>query len=240
MPQLFDRPKHSLCECLQRFLTHPWHFNVLFLNTENAITPENFLYLLVSSTWETNLRYLDQDIKRIGFKEIRKPTTNINNQLHDRRQDLVYLYEQVAIARKWMPQSVKDQLHAINVAAQREGKYMGFPDEMLKDILKRSEVLEKFLMDSFNILASSTSVLVAEQSVEQGIRGQRFATLAFLYIPLSFVTGIFGMNVREINGSPLSVWVFAVVLGITIVLTAVIFIIYAGWEKHRVRRTTGF
>jgi len=30
---------------------------------------------------------------------------------------------------------------------------------------------------------------------------------AFLYVPFSFVTGIFGMNMKEINGSPLPMWV---------------------------------
>jgi Mg2+ and Co2+ transporter CorA len=40
---------------------------------------------------------------------------------------------------------------------------------------------------------------------------------------LSFVTGIFGMNVAEINGSPLSVWVAVVSLVIIIAGTAAIF-----------------
>jgi Mg2+ and Co2+ transporter CorA len=31
--------------------------------------------------------------------------------------------------------------------------------------------------------------------------------LALLYVSLSFVTGIFGMNVKDINGSPLPMWV---------------------------------
>jgi hypothetical protein len=31
--------------------------------------------------------------------------------------------------------------------------------------------------------------------------------LAFLHVPFSFVTDIFGMNIREINGSPLLMWV---------------------------------
>jgi hypothetical protein len=39
-------------------------------------------------------------------------------------------------------------------------------------------------------------------------------------VPLSFVTGIFGMNVKEINGSPLSVWTAAVALIIVTLLTA--------------------
>jgi Mg2+ and Co2+ transporter CorA len=39
--------------------------------------------------------------------------------------------------------------------------------------------------------------------------------LAFLYVPLSFVTGIFGMNVREIDGSPLPIWVCVAALAVT-------------------------
>jgi Mg2+ and Co2+ transporter CorA len=91
-------------------------------------------------------------------------------------------------------------------------------------------------MDSFNLLISSTSVMQAELAIEQGIRGQRLTTLAFLYIPLSFVTGIFGMNVKEINGSPLSVWVSVVALAITAMITAAIFIGYTSCGNLRPRR----
>ena len=91
-------------------------------------------------------------------------------------------------------------------------------------------------MDSFNLLVSSTSVMEAEITVQQGIRGQRVTTLAFIYIPLSFATGVFGMNVREINGSPLSVWWPIVAVAITLVITAVLFTIYVEWGKRRVDR----
>jgi Mg2+ and Co2+ transporter CorA len=36
---------------------------------------------------------------------------------------------------------------------------------------------------------------------------QKITQLAFLYVPLSFVTNILGMNVKNINGSPLPMWV---------------------------------
>jgi Mg2+ and Co2+ transporter CorA len=67
-------------------------------------------------------------------------------------------------------------------------------------------VLEKFLMDSFTLLMSSISVIEAGSIKEQAQQGQMITRLAFLYVPLSFVTSIFSMNVREINGSLVLVW----------------------------------
>jgi protein-S-isoprenylcysteine O-methyltransferase Ste14 len=78
---------------------------------------------------------------------------------------------------------------------------------ILHDVLEQANVLEKFLMDSFTLLMSSISVMEAGSIKEQAQQGQMITRLAFLYVPLSFVTGIFSMNVKEINGSPLPMWV---------------------------------
>jgi Mg2+ and Co2+ transporter CorA len=60
-------------------------------------------------------------------------------------------------------------------------------------------------------------------SVEQSQRATRLTQLVFIYVPLSFVTGIFGINVKEINATGLSIWVCFVTLAIIVLLTAGIF-----------------
>ncbi|KAF1826802.1 uncharacterized protein K489DRAFT_125641 [Dissoconium aciculare CBS 342.82] len=236
LPQLLDTAERSLFECLRRFLSHAWHFDILLVDGTHTIAPETFLYLLVTSTWETNLQNLTRDIKRISFEEVRKPNAAINDVLHDRRKDLIFLREQVALGKSWIPRSVAEQLQAIQAAAEKQQIHVGFPHERLGDVLVQAQSLERFLMDSFSLLISSTIVLQATLSTEQAVRGQKLTQLAFLYIPLSFVTGVFGMNVREINGSPLSIWVPVVVLGVTLVLTAAIFTSHGWWERRFVRR----
>jgi Mg2+ and Co2+ transporter CorA len=62
-------------------------------------------------------------------------------------------------------------------------------------------------MDSFTLLMSSISILEAASINEQARQGQMITRLAFLYVPLSFVTSIFSMNVREIKSLPLPIWV---------------------------------
>ena len=86
-------------------------------------------------------------------------------------------------------------------------KCIGYPDLILREILEQTNVLEKFLMGFFTLLMSFISVMEAGSIKEQAQQGQMTTRLAFLYVPLSFVTSIFGMNVKEINGSPLPMWV---------------------------------
>ena len=70
-----------------------------------------------------------------------------------------------------------------------------------------AETTEKFLMDTYQLLMSSISVLDSQTSIDQARRAQTLTQLALIYVPFSFVTSIFGMNVKEINGSPLPMWV---------------------------------
>jgi hypothetical protein len=66
-------------------------------------------------------------------------------------------------------------------------------------------------------------------------RGALITCLAFVYVPLSFVTGIFGMNVKEINGSHLSVWTCFVALGVVMIGNLLVFLAYKEFEGQSVR-----
>ena len=77
----------------------------------------------------------------------------------------------------------------------------------MREILEQTNVLEKSLMDSFTLLMISISVMKAGSIKDQARQGQMTIRLAFLYLPFCFVTDIFGMNIRDINSSPLLMWV---------------------------------
>jgi Mg2+ and Co2+ transporter CorA len=230
-------------------LSHSWHFDYIFPglfrigSRSRALTVDcvTFFYLLAASTWETNMRLLDAHIKRTSFEDIRRPSTAVNDTLHDARHALTYLQDEVEKISRYMPMSVDRLLRDIgdpNGTPTRSAQSL-YPRETLQDILRRANLLERFLMDSFNILVSSTGVVGTELSIAQGIRGQRLSTLAFVYVPLAFVTGIFGMNVAEINGSLLSVWVPVVVTLVIIVLTVAVFVMYSKWTESRWRSRWG-
>jgi hypothetical protein len=235
LPLLLDQPQLSLFGCFNRFFSHPWHFHVLFaknMNLELSLSPETIFHLLASSTWSTHLHMLECKVKRVGFEDIRQPTIAINNDLHNQRRDLILLLSQVAITLKWIPPKVNAELEAIKDHLPA-AKYIGYPDIILQDITQNALILDKLLMDNFSLLMSSIGVLEAESSKEQMRRGHTLTQLAFVYLPISLITSAFGMNVREINGSPLPIWIAAVALLITAACTIVVFAVLKWWQQSR-------
>lgn len=67
----------------------------------------------------------------------------------------------------------------------------------------------------------------------QGLRSTLLTLLAAVYLPLSLVTSIFGMNVKEINNGSPSFWYCVVVLGVLAVLTAAVYFGYRWWFRKR-------
>jgi Mg2+ and Co2+ transporter CorA len=112
----------------------------------------------------------------------------------------------VKITSEWLPPSVRAELDAVK-GGLPTSKCIGNPDLILREILEQTNVLEKFLRDSFTLLMSSISVMGVESIKDQAQQGQMTIRLAFLYLPFCFVTDIFSMNIRDINGSPLLMWV---------------------------------
>lgn len=90
-------------------------------------------------------------------------------------------------------------------------------------LIEETTKLEAFLMETFQLFMSSVSVQDSRLSINQARRGSQITLLALIYVPLSFVTGIFGMNIQQISGSGLNIWVCFVTLVPVIVLTVLIF-----------------
>jgi hypothetical protein len=195
-----------------------------------ALSAPAMLYLISASLWDSNLRFLDKDIKQISFRDLRKPSVQVNAKLHDRREDLYLLRGFVQDTRRYMSPDVVEWYESVFAPLQKLNLVVS-PAVTFERLLGEADKLSDFLMDSFQLLMSTMSTLDAQTSLEQAARGARLTWLAFIYAPLSFVTGIYGMNVKEINDSPLSVWVTAVTLFILAVSTGALLVMYDSYPK---------
>jgi Mg2+ and Co2+ transporter CorA len=217
--------------------SHSWLFRFLFAQTfgiphrvgtvpsELPIWPQYLVYIVTESLFQTNVRALQQKIEYISFNDLRKPSIlgETNDLLHDCRQDLALLRAGLLETGKYLPTEVVDWFEEwAKIEGVQKSSHRGI-NESLSQILDGIDKLSSFLMDSFQLLISTVSTLDAKHSFEEGKRSTLLTQLAFIYIPLSFVTGIFGMNVKEINSSPLSLWVAVVSLVIIVIITAGIF-----------------
>jgi hypothetical protein len=176
---------------LHSFFSHPWHFHVLFVEVSQSsvpLAPESVFHLLATSTFGTNLHALERKIRRIGLEDIQRPSIVLNSDLHEQRREISFMLSQVAATLKWIPPEVNAELGAKKDKLPA-AKYVGYPDLVLQGIIENAESLEKYLMDTFSLLMSSISILEAESSKQQLLRGQRLTQLAFIYAPISCVNG---------------------------------------------------
>ncbi|KAK4890516.1 hypothetical protein LTR27_010797 [Elasticomyces elasticus] len=144
----------------------------------------------------------------------------MNNRLHDLREDLADIKARVSETNTYIHAGLANYYDKFPGIKDRQQRTYMSPAEHHRVILDRATKLEAFLMDTFQLLMSSLSVRDSQMSIEQARRATLITYLAFIYVPLSFVTGVFGMNIKEINGSYLSVWVCFVTLAVVAIITA--------------------
>ncbi|KAI7784476.1 hypothetical protein LA080_009975 [Diaporthe eres] len=229
---LLRQRKSSLFDCLRQFFSHPWHLKKI---RAHSLSSTAFLWLIAASTWTYNIRNLNQNINDVAFNDLRRPDLQgpvghrVHNRLHELRQSLMDLRKNVAYARRWIPPQAKDDLQGISQTLD------GVFEKIFVDILSEAETTDRFLMDTFQLLMSSINVLDSATAIQQAQSSQKLTQLAFIFIPLNLVTSIFGMNIMEINGSPLRAWVCVVVLIVTIACTVSLLMAYDRWEAGRTR-----
>lgn len=207
MLQLYrvSQNQYSIFENLKSFYQHSWHLGVLFDSKENSegyyridasqdVLPcHPLVYPLVSYLQDENLRYLNKEIKRISFKEIRNPKLETNSDLHDRREEFARTKKGLIETAIYIPAEVKKYFATHPKGTTSSRIRTGIAS------FRKLQSSKVFPMETFQLFMSS----LAYRTVDQARRGGQLTFLALIYVPLLFVTGIFGMNIQQINGSGL-------------------------------------
>jgi len=226
-----ERGTFDVLEFMQKALEHTWPRECLFVKTKtragplSAVRAHPLLYVLADFAWAHNLRLLDSDIKRVSFDNIQSPHMDIATELHGLREDLAYLRAEVGHMIRFTPPSL---VRYYNEGSDEDQPYRPREDPVNSSqrIADDAAVLEQFLTDSLNLL-------IASIALRESQRADMLTWLAAVYVPLSFVTGIFGMNLRELNDSTLPVWVCLEVLGVVLLVTAAMVVIYKLCVKYK-------
>jgi len=97
-------------------------------------------------------------------------------------------------------------------------------------VLTRAEDLAAECSTGMTIVAHNASTLEAEKAIAEAQAVTKLTKLAVIFVPLSFVTSVFSMNVKELNtadGGP-PVWSWAM----TSVVTGVLTFGFFWWSEH--------
>ena len=190
-----------------------------------------FRYFFTTCVWILNVADLMSALNRISFVEIRDPDRNTNEQLHNQREDLQYAREGI--------DSLLQQLKNYDSCGHsgHDNSHLKWVVETCSDRMnkmnQRATELDKLLMESFQLLMSSLSVKDSHTSLAQARRGSLVTILAFIYVTLSFVTSIFGMNVKSLNDSAQPFWVCFAALGAVTAFTLGLWLGFKVWERRK-------
>lgn len=222
--------------------------------TATPFAPAVFLYLHTALVWQEMCNNLKITITRLSFDEIRGcPSMARSERLHEMRENLFYMRQSLAHSAQVLQRfkfGMSDEDEEKNA---RELRLLGEIYSQLQDLRRDFEAmldeanrLDEVVRHSFDVLMSTIVVrdtqlsqknselgiqhskLGIEQSkigLEQAASVKVLTQLAFLYIPLTFASGIFGMNLQELNGTGQHVWVFLVACLVAVVVTPVLLVI---------------
>ena len=84
-------------------------------------------------------------------------------------------------------------------------------EEDLKYLIEKAANLRNRSETSMGLLMNIASIGEARRSVHQNKSLFRFTIIASVYVPLSFVATLFGMNFRQFGQGQLSIWIYFVV-----------------------------
>ncbi|KAL1387617.1 hypothetical protein HDK64DRAFT_308824 [Phyllosticta capitalensis] len=95
----------------------------------------------------------------------------------------------------------------------------------------RAEGVLRHFESTFNASIGTMSFIESTKAIQTADQVKKLTQLAFCFIPLSFVCGIFGMNVHEL--ADVSLWTWAATSASLLLI--VYFVLYAGAIWHFIK-----
>jgi Mg2+ and Co2+ transporter CorA len=217
----------------EMFSKHPWHFRLM--TSQDGFEGVPFLYLASSFTLEAYLRSIKEETKRISFHGIEVPKPFLSRHLHFLRRQLSRLRDCIDETRDFKPASVEHYLQQrIQVGPTsllNSDRYRRGIDARLEILQTEAKALHEFIMETFNILSTTIALLESRENARQTRQSSLLTILAAVYLPLSLATGIFGMNIHEINDGHPRFWAFLATTGGLAVITVSIISFMLGFAK---------
>lgn len=194
------------------FLMHPYHPLKDFMVTNGYKRLSEPFFALASvlsaaaRSWNQVLNFIEEDIAShqdapAGTVHSSLTQIRFNSAVIQRFQGFMQQDAQIletvqdgawtnGIANK---QDDEENLHDEQTVMLKEllGDYKG--------LLTRCQLLSQQCESASNILQSAMALLESQKSIKQTEEVNKLTKLAFIFIPVSLISSIFGMNISEIN-----------------------------------------
>lgn len=103
---------------------------------------------------------------------------------------------------------IKEFRKVLNINDEiKDAKYCGYLDyckEVFDDGTRMLEDIKGHLQSEIGLWSIDES----RRSIEEAVSVKRLTQLAFIFLPLNFVTSLYGMNIQEMTGNGIRLWIF--------------------------------
>jgi hypothetical protein len=183
-------------------------------------------WTIAALQWKENLAYLQDAFKRRRFDAVARPGMLTYLPLIQLRHLIVSMRDHLPDAQEACEQMTSNQGSPAWLPPTTLGK-------TLAQIVTEIDKLEKRLNDEIHLIIGAVTVQDSDANKQQSERATLLTLLAAVYLPLTLVTGIFGMNIKDINDGSPSWRACGIVLAVVAAGTIVFVLAYRQWRVWR-------
>jgi hypothetical protein len=129
------------------------------------------------------------------------------------RQNVAWIRSTLQELSEWIDH-IKKSKNILNLPEELEEEMTELTAD-LQSLQSRSE-------QTLNLLVASTGIAQSSLVIDQTSGINKLTELAFFFIPLSFITSVFSMQVAELTESPPKMWTWGLSLGLVFLITYLI------------------
>ena len=229
-----DDPQHQRLRhiLLSDGLTPPELSRVAKLSEEGLI-----LSPLIEHAWSSSVERLSDKLSQHRSRALTRPSMETYLPLVDLRRPILGMLDAISMAIQDIPafEDVYNRVYPIDPSKSTSGNNSPWSVTLQKanaDLLS----LQRELNDEIHLVIGAVTVQDSDASKRQAERATLLTLVAAVYLPLTLVTSIFGMNIREIDGDLLTYRACLKALGVVLGCTIVFALGYREWRRWRRRR----
>ena len=230
----------SVYMCLQKLISkigaeaNYWDpMNLLLLSdarSERTLSSrvQHSRWLMAAQQWRSNLKHLQDTFRLQQSAALVRPGMQTYRPLIYLRQLIVGMRDKLPEAHRRSLENDNGDLGGDLGNLSRDAPTL---TKVLAQIMEDLKKLDRELNDEIHLVIGAVTVQDSDATKQQTERATLLTLIAAVYLPLTLVTGIFGMNIKDIDDGKPSWRACGEVLAVVAACTIVFVFAYRYWRR---------
>lgn len=177
--------------------------------------------------WAENVAFLRRKLEHQRYEALLSPSAATYRPLITLRRAIAGTRSGIVALQNSIQPGMEEAFQRMHGDSERTLRGMYEP------LLKQIDDINRELNEDIQLIIGAVTIQDSEAMKLQAERATLLTLLAAIYLPLTLVTGIFGMNIQEINGGIPSFKACLEALAVAAVITGIFVFSYSCWRRWR-------